>query len=340
MGSGQYHTMSLSHIRGLHRPSWTVPPFDRASLNRVIYHLHTIFLFTSNNIKDIVLLGATFGCLQALAAPVLHLGPTQTLLSLICRLPAMLLWSFTNLLLFNLHNQHHSHAIEEDRINKPWRPLPSGRITRQQTRRLILASYPLVFLVSTSVGGMGPALVECLLCLWYNEWGGAEDPLLKNLLNGAGFVCFLAGPLEVATRTSIILQQRGRAGGWLFLLCCAICTTAHTQDFRDREGDRMTGRKTLPLVIGDMPARLVVAFGVFISSMAGSAYWQLGVVGGLLPLSIGLLMIVCLFHDRTVDGDKRTWKIWPIWIASLSLLPLIKLHTSTGNLWKLKFMGL
>ena len=67
-------------------------------------------------------------------------------------------------------------------------------------------------------------------CLWYNEWRGAESPFLKNLLNGIGIRCFLAGPLEVlvlGSGSGGSLLGYPRAVQWLTLIAFAIITTSH-----------------------------------------------------------------------------------------------------------------
>lgn len=291
------------------------------SLLSVLYFTNTIYLFVRDNLKDIVCMGYLFGVLNGIIASKFSMGPALQTTDIILSTHRMLLWSLSNLLLFNLHNQRHPAAVLEDQQNKPWRPLPAGRISPEQTTRLMIAMYPVILLISYQWGGMVPCLLEAFSCLWYNEWGGAADPFVKNLLNGVGFACFFAGPLEVLTAESIF-SGHGKAAMWLGILAACITTTVHTQDFRDVRGDRLAGRITVPLLIGDTAARLVVAVGVCGWTLAASWYWEAG-KQALVAVLTGGFMLCNLFWDRTTEGDAWTWKLWPAWIFGLFLVPVI-----------------
>ncbi|KAI8948547.1 hypothetical protein F4801DRAFT_556528 [Xylaria longipes] len=292
------------------------------SLLSASYFANTLYLFVRDNLKDIVCMGYLFGALNGTIAFKFSMGPALSTTEIFLSTPQMLLWSLSNLLLFNIHNQRHPSAMLEDHENKPWRPLPSRRISSSQTTCFMFAMYPVILLISYKWGGMIPCLLEAFSCLWYNEWGGAADPFLKNLLNGVGYACFLAGPLEVLTGKSIFSGE-GKAAIWLGILAACITTTVHTQDFRDVRGDRISGRRTVPLSIGDTAARLVVAVGVCGWTVAASWYWEAVWVQVLFAAGAGGIMVLNLFWDRTTEGDSLTWKLWPAWILGLLLLPVI-----------------
>lgn len=241
----------------------------------------------------------------------------------------MVFWSWTNLLLFNLHNQRHPNAVLEDSVNKPWRPLPAKRLTPTEATYWMYVMYPVVLVSSAGLGGLGPCLIEAFSCLWYNEWGGAESPVLKNFLNAAGFVCFLAGPLEISVG-GVSLVQYPKAFQWLTIIGLAIFMTVHIQDFRDQDGDRQRDRRTVPLAIGDAPARWIAATSVLFWSCLASMFWQVGIAGLLLPLGIGVVLSFHLLARRTVESDALTWKIWPFWMTSFFFLPLMKALSRSG----------
>ena len=294
------------------------------------YFAYTLYLFPRDNLIDIVVLGYSFGVICALCGPIFGFDTSLGLLEILCRSPAMLFWSWTNLLLFTVSNQRHLESIKEDAINKPSRPLPAKRLTAAEATSLMYAMYPIVILFSVCSGGLGPCLLLMFITLWYNECRGAETPFIKNFLNGGGFACFLAGPLEVLVigRGSSILRY-SRAVQWLALIAFAIFTTSHTQDFRDLEGDKLRNRRTVPLVIGDTPARWLVVIIVLLYSCIAPMFWHMGVAGFLLPASTGSVMVFNLLGRRTVEGDILTWKLWSMWIASFFLLPLVKMRSDT-----------
>ncbi|KAI1775444.1 hypothetical protein F4818DRAFT_451743 [Hypoxylon cercidicola] len=260
-----------SHPVEMEHPTGALKPL----IHRLGYHTYTIYLFSRDNIKDIICTGFLFGTVNASIAQKLSMGSPPSFWQKFASFPKIVLWSWSNLFLFNLRNQRHPRAIAEDALNKPWRPLPAARISPEQTTIVMYMMYPVVLLVALCVGGLVPCLLEALFCLWYNEWCGASDPFLKNLLNGLGFACFLAGPLEVATGHSIF-SGGCTAAIWLGILTGCITTTSHTQDFRDKEGDKFIGRDTVPLALGDYYARMIVALGVVGWTSVAGWYWRAG----------------------------------------------------------------
>lgn len=296
-------------------------------MKSLYYHAYTAYLFSCNNIKDIVCMGYLFGISNASIAGKLGMGPDLPLQQILASSPAMLLWSWSNLFLFNLHNQRHASAISEDRINKPWRPLPSGRITPSQVNWVMYSIYPLVLTVSGLVGGLGPCCLEAFLCLWYNEWGGASNPFVKNFLNGAGFACFFAGPLEVATGHSILYEATNmKVFWWLLVLAGAITTTSHAQDFRDVTGDQASGRNTVPLVLGDGKARIILVAGIMGWTAASCWLWEVGSTtqpwtSCIVAWIAAAVVSQRFLFDRSREGDIRSWKLYPFWLFGLILIP-------------------
>ena len=313
--------MKSIHSSQLPRSTF-LPETASASLNYLRRAIHTAYLFSRDNLKDIICLGFVFGALNSAVSSRFSMGPDHSFGQILNSSPGMLLWSSSNLFIFNLHNQRHPAAVAEDLVNKPWRPLPSGRITPEQTTRIMYCMYPVILSVAFVSGGLGPCIFEAFLCLWYNEWGGASHPFLKNVLNGFGFACFLAGPLEVATKESVF-SGGGKAAAWLLMLAVSITTTSHTQDFRDMEGDKATGRNTVPLVIGDMNARLSVALGVVLWNYTACWFWGGAWKAGALAWVTGLSMVGNLFWNRSREGDVFTWKLWPFWMFGLFILPAL-----------------
>lgn len=302
-------------VRTLPQPATPSGKILSRGISALCFHVYTVYLFSRDNIKDIICMGFLFGALNASAASRISLGPPISFTGILASSPAMLLWSWSNLFLFNLHNQRHASAVAEDAVNKPWRPIPAGRLSSREATLAMYFMYLVILAICLEVGGLLPCIFEVFLFLWYNEWGGASDPYLKNILNGLGFACFFAGPLEVATGHSV-LSSNQQTVQWLLLLVGAITTTANTQDFRDMEEDRASGRKTVPLLIGDLNARLALAAGV--AGWTGLACWFWGVglaewrVGSLSWIA-GTIMAGKFSRDRTRAGDSLSWKLFPAW---------------------------
>ena len=87
----------------------------------------------------------------------------------------MLLWTWLNTLVFVLANQRLPDAVTEDALNKPWRPIPAGRITMARTRRLLIVAVPLSYGAVCVLGGKEETLL--LYTDGVTEAGRPDRPL-------------------------------------------------------------------------------------------------------------------------------------------------------------------
>jgi 4-hydroxybenzoate polyprenyltransferase len=286
------------------------------------YHIYTIYLVCSSNICDIIIPGFIFGAINSHIAPRYSMGPAISANNILASAPFMLLWSVSNLFLFCLHNQRHPETIAEDTLNKPWRPMVTGRMTPQHATRIAYLMHPVCFLIALRIGGFIPYMILTFFHLWYNELGGASNGILKNIHNAVGFSCFYIGPLEVATQHSVI-----RAGQvikiWLTVLMAIFATTSHAQDFRDMEGDRAASRRTIPLVFGDIQSRVFIALVVPIWTTVACWLWEVGWIEGVCVTFTGATLVVSLLLCRSRAGDALSWKLWVVWVQALIMLPFL-----------------
>ena len=240
----------------------------------------------------------------------------------------VILWNWINVVVFDLANQRLPSSLLEDSVNKPWRPLPSGRINAVQARRLLLGVLPVVFLITLYIGGMEETVAMMVLTWMYNDLGGAdENYVVRNLINCFGFMCYSSGATLVACGFGQYTLN-SQAYPWLAMVGGIVLTTLQMQDMSDQEGDRTRGRGTIPLVLGDGVARWTIAVPVTIWSLACPIFWEIHPYAFIAPLVLGGAVGLRILLLRSVDADKVTWKFWNLWISCLYLLPLIKYHTA------------
>lgn len=130
-------------------------------------------------------------------------------------------------------------------------------------------------------GGYRQSLGLVLLGTWYNNFGGSDQhPVVRNLISALGYLCFTSGALEAALGgTPLPFRTAPRLTRWLLVIAGIILSTVHAQDMYDQEGDAKRGRRTVPLVIGDAPARWTIAipmlvWGGFVSGVLGRQRWS------------------------------------------------------------------
>ena len=269
---------------------------------------------------------AAFGVLNALSGPVLTTHPTPNFYTILGRAPLTVFWMWINILAFTISNQRLPESVVEDSVNKAWRPLPSGRISAAQSRRLLLAVVPTVCIVTSYLGGRNASMLGLILDWIYNDLRGADENfVIRHLLNAIGLTSWSFGTTAVACGQHDHLFLSSLGYTWLLTEGAIIFTTIHLMDLRDQAGDRARGRATVPIVLGDNVARLTIVFSVMMWSILCPAILSLGVsLARLAPLVLGLLISCRVLSMRTVEADKLSWKIWGFWISSIFILPLFK----------------
>ncbi|CZT43382.1 uncharacterized protein RSE6_03412 [Rhynchosporium secalis] len=288
------------------------------------FHVKTAFLITKSDVKTTILPATTFAFTAAYSG-VFSAEPTPDCHILLLRLLKSILWTWMNLWIFNLSNQRLPNSVLEDSINKPWRAIPSGRLTSEEARRILLLSIPLVFLITLYIGGSRESLFLMVLTWIYNDLGAAEENfLIRHLNNALGFTTFGAGAAQVACAGTLNTTTYC----WLAVIAAAITCTIQFQDMEDQEGDRMRFRRTLPIVLGDFPTRRINALTIIIFSILAPAFWQLSLLGYLVPVVMGLTIAIRTVTRKDLAADKQTFKMWCLWLILLYVLPFAKNQAS------------
>lgn len=348
---GNKASMSVPLLGTKERPG---NPFRKA--------LNILFLsweFQESNIPTFLLPNSLFGLLGALSGTLLILVPSSgpgghqhheghitppaatdptdiSPLAIILRFPLVFLFNFLNNLVFDLANQTAPMAVDEDKVNKPWRPIPSGRVTREQTRRAMLLVIPLVMTFNYAVGTWNEGMGILVLTWMYNDLGGGDE-LTRDMIIAVAFALFNGGSLRLAVPSPASGQQyeiSSRGYTWLAIISGVIWTTMQVQDLKDQEGDRLRGRKTIPLLFGERFSRCMIAFFVAAWTVACVVFWAaymisegeglgLAALGFAVPLSLGGYVAFRALVLRGKPADARTWRLWCAWTVGLYLLPLL-----------------
>ncbi len=175
-------------------------------------------------------------------------------------LSAMLITAFAN-----IDNDISDKSI--DCINRPDRPLPSGRVTLR-TAFIFSLVVLIIGLLAARVCGKTALVVAGSIAVWlvvYNRWAK------RRLLIGNVMVAIAGGmPLVYAGIITAPAPER-----WKFLwLAFALAAAFHLarellKDIQDVEGDRIAGAKTVPITLGiRTAARLSGAYLLLIALLS------------------------------------------------------------------------
>ncbi len=215
-------------------------------------------------------------------------------------------------------------GVEEDRINKPERPLPAGLVSVRGAYYRYFAALLIYAGLGLCFGVLKWTLLWEAVTVLYVFGGFHRHWFTKNVVSMTlGTVAQLAAAWELvapltATTFTPVLTVAFMAG-----------VTALVQDFRDVAGDRLIGRRTMPITIGELPARWVV-IGIFLLSPLATYY---GLLAGERPLvRIGCAVVlaahayliaarVAIF--RSAVEDHKTYIIYSYWYCAILVARVI-----------------
>ena len=210
----------------------------------------------------------------------------------------------------NVINDYFDYKI--DMINKPERPIPSGRITPKNGRNygylLFLLGTICGFLISYLTNNWIPFAIVLLadVVLYLYAYKLKSTPLIGNLtvgfMTGFGFVFggFTLNNPDIIL-TSIYL------GFFAFVM-----TTAReiVKDIEDIEGDKIEGAKTLPILIGEkIPAMIAVCLIIIDSALCPLLYYY-HIFGILYLVVIAIAVLIFLYSAFLISKsqDRETAK--------------------------------
>ncbi|KAJ7113794.1 UbiA prenyltransferase family, partial [Mycena epipterygia] len=144
---------------------------------------------------------------------------------------------------FDIANQ--INGINEDRINKPDRPLSSGRVSLQGAYIRWYATTAAHLVAGVAWGVLPWTVLWVCITIYTSFYGGDKHWPTKNLLfMSVGSLCLLQAAW------GLVAPITAREWRWALLLSGVFGVVASVQDMRDVEGDRIAGRRTLPIVLG------------------------------------------------------------------------------------------
>jgi hypothetical protein len=304
----------------------------RTLLKGLITTLQIIWLLTKDDFPTFVCPNTLFGVFSALSRSMMT-DNSNTVMDTLWRLPWIILFNWSNLVIFNFANQRLPSAVEEDRLNKPWRPVPSGRMTSNQVRLAMLVAIPAVLGFNHFVLHVGLETVLLFVLNWiYNDLGGGdEDWILRNAIIAAAFWLYNSGSTRVAAMTSASPNPSLNAVGliWTTVVSAIIMTTMHVQDLKDQDGDRVKKRSTAPIVLGDYLSRWTLAVPIPLWSLFCAYYWKMGLLG-LAPVGLGVFVAWRCVNIPEKSSDRKTWQLWALWTVFLYTAPFWYSLRSSG----------
>ncbi|MFH1127203.1 MAG: geranylgeranylglycerol-phosphate geranylgeranyltransferase [archaeon] len=204
----------------------------------------------------------------------------------------------------NVINDYYDYEI--DLINKPKRPLPSGKMTRDKAFAyyfiLSAAGIALSLLVSSAFFTL--AILNYLISTLY-AWKLKKIAIIGNITDAfLGGVTFLAGGLIKGTVISLL------GSPVLILALIAFMTTMGREIFKDIEdiiGDNALGARTLPIIAGTKISTALARMFVAISAISAILPYRYHMFDSYYMIAVIPCMMM-LLYSATVKDPKTAQK--------------------------------
>ncbi|KAJ5028369.1 UbiA prenyltransferase family [Bipolaris maydis] len=217
------------------------------------------------------------------------------------------IWNQLHLLAFETKNQ--ILGLEEDRIAKPHRPLPSGLISLEDAhilyRCLLVCMWIAAFHCNTFVCTFAYTAAITI----YNEGGLAAFSGLKNVIGAFGLMCMCWGTTVTFANGEGLHSKRALA---ILIFGLIFSTTGHAQDFRDRSADVVMGRKTIPLVLSQPLARWSLAVMIAAWTAGLIVFWQPPMVVSIAFAILGLRTLGGYLMSDEEKDDSVSSGYWAV----------------------------
>jgi len=206
----------------------------------------------------------------------------------------------------NSINDYFDHKI--DAINKPERPIPSGRISLKTALIYSIFLFVMGIIIAFSINlllGM-IAFLSSVLMIFY-----ARDLKTKCLVGNMSIsfltgLCFVFGGIAVGQiAVSIYL------GFFAFLMTMA---REIVKDMEDVEGDKIEGAATLPILRGMRTSSILAAIFMILASIGSPLLYFMGIFSVFYLPVLFLAIIIFLYcatsilKDQSVENAKKVSK--------------------------------
>jgi len=223
--------------------------------------------------------------------------------SLAPRYILLIFWNTSFIYFFNLLNQ--ITGIVEDRVDKPHRPLPSGKVTLAGAKKRCM-----VVLLVWLLASIHSSVVPEMLC-WTVTTGFLCLTAAGNHWFGKNTIGMTTGTWSLYSASwKIIAEDTEQSMRYAWTIAIWFAVAAHIQDLRDIAGDSANGRRTLPIVFGDRCSRWLIT--LIAMPLQILTLW-LGRIAQIAPLLIGAAHAIIAWRVMQVGrGSKYDHKTYMV----------------------------
>lgn len=199
----------------------------------------------------------------------------------------------------NVINDYFDYKI--DAINKPERPIPSGRISLKNAKIYSILLFVLAIfigiIISYLANSVFPGLIVILssFLMYYYAQTLKTVPLIGNIaISLLTASCFIFAGVIIGMKTSSmeIIYTSFYLGFFAFLMTMA---REITKDMEDIEGDELEGARTFPIIYGNKISSILAGSLMIIAIVLSPTLYFIGIFS-MFYLIILLIAIILFFY--------------------------------------------
>ncbi|MDR0901045.1 MAG: UbiA family prenyltransferase [Methanobrevibacter sp.] len=212
----------------------------------------------------------------------------------------------------NAINDYFDYKI--DAINKPNRPIPSGRISLKTARIysiiLFLIAIVIGFIISFFVNSYLPTIIVIFnsILMYYYAYSLKSSVLFGNMA-----IAFLTASCFIFAGTILDLINISLYLG--FFAFSMTLAREIIKDMEDYKGDKLEGAKTLPIKYGMKISAILAAIFILLASLLSPILYLNGIfnVYYLIPLGIAILIFLIaafkILSDQSSENSRFVSKL-------------------------------
>lgn len=219
-----------------------------------------------------------------------------------------------------------------DRTNGKKRPIPSGLVSRNQAWTFVALTFGIAVLLTVITFRPISLLILGLMLAIGITYSAPRIALMKRFIIKTASIavfyilCALLG-ITSAYNLDLALQSPALVAGMLLTLALMVFISSTLNDMGDMDGDKTTGRRTIPIVIGKdstIKLTMILAVGVLAATWAfygvALATGQASLITAVTTTAIALVILMTLGKMRQEIGDTEFMrmhhkKLFPLQMA-------------------------
>ena len=206
----------------------------------------------------------------------------------------------------NVINDYYDYKIDE--INRPDRPIPSGRVSPKNAKIYALFLFALATIIGYFIGILSGTivLISSILMIIYSKSFKSKCLIGNITVSFLTGLCFVFGGIVV---NQVILGMHIMFFAFLMNFAREI-----VKDIEDVEGDKNEGARTFPIVYGQKLASVLAAVLMILSTILSPTLYFLGffninfLIVLIMPFIIFINSAISIINDYSKENSAHVSK--------------------------------